>query len=188
MARLVTDAVWAQLNPDAGRLSRATARRMTAAVCALAMMLAVGALLSRSGLVVARLSWDRYVGGFKQSIALGRIEHGVKVRNDGWVAVTVLGAGRDMPGMTLVEVGSVFPFVLAPGETREFTATYQVSDCAAISREAWPFPLRVRHWWGEQTTYIEVPKEVRDAVDGVFDPAQYEVEWQYDLGATACGW
>lgn len=189
MAQLVSDEVWAQLDPDTGRLSRPTVRWMTVALSAAALVLASGALLWRSGVVMAHLSWDRYAGGYSHSGGpSGRVEQNVKVHNDGWTAVTLLGAGRDMPGMSLVEVSPVFPFALGPGETMEFVVTFEVVECAEVSRDAWPVPVTVRRWWGEQTAYIELPKEIRRAPHGVIiDPGPYEVEWQYELGALACG-
>jgi hypothetical protein len=110
------------------------------------------------------------------------------VVNDGWVSITVLGIGRDMPGMRLIGVEGQFPSTLAPGQSASFAVNYRITDCEAVSADEWPVPVRVRRWWGEQTDYVDLPPQAMDVPDTVYylGDGGHEAQWQYNLASIAC--
>jgi hypothetical protein len=160
---MVSDEVWLRLDRGAGRLSRRTARRLTLAIV-LALALVVAASVTwQGGLLLADLRVDGTSSSVGPEIGIGL---GVTVRNDGWVPVTVVGAGADLPGLRLVSVGAPdrsdptpgrpftgFPFTIAPGESVELLATYEVTDCDAVPGTL-TLPVRVRRWWGTWTARV----------------------------------
>lgn len=192
MERLVSDGVWRQLDPYAGQLAGRTVRRLrltAAAVVALAV--AVGALWW-SGLVLPRLAWPAGSGGYGWSTGPDVVRHDVMIRNEGWTPVEVLGLGRGGAGLRLVEVRGVFPTTLRPGQTMEAAVVYRVTDCAAVTADPWPVPVRVRRPWGIYTAYVSLPTQTSPAApEGLRsytgrDP--YAVEWQRALADASCAY
>jgi hypothetical protein len=124
--------------------------------------------------------------------------HGFTVVNAGWTAITVVGAGRDGPGLSLQAVstdpdGKValpLPSTVEPGGTLTFVLRYRVTDCAAVPAEPWPVPIRVQRPWGVQSVYVAIPTHTsRHAPEGMRsysgrDP--WAVEWQRDLADEDC--
>ena len=188
MGRWVADDVWRQLNPSAGRLSRATARRLLLGSLAAAIVLAMLGGVWRSGLVVAQVEYDLFAG-YGWEVGPGQpVAQTVVAHNSGVAAVTLVGAGRDMPGMRLTSVAPTFPVVIPAGSSLELTVRYQVTDCAAVPTDEWPVPVQVRMWWGEQTAYLDVPGQyVPPTGETMGSLVMAEVPWQAYLAGVSCG-
>jgi len=191
VARLVSDEVWQQLDPNAGRLPRRTTNRMRyLGVVAVIAAVGIGAVW-RTGVFEPRLEHNRHAGRWASASPVPErtIERSVTVINRGWVPLTIVGAGRDGPGLELTGVQAAFPVTLGRGEEVEFAVAYRVTDCAAVPREPWPVPVRVRMWYGERTVEVELPTESGpDAPDAYqyTGPDPYGVEWQWWLADLAC--
>jgi hypothetical protein len=191
MSQLVTDEVWRQLDPYAGQLSRRTVWRLRIAVTAtITLVFAVGAVWY-SGIIVPQVGWPALAGSSAGSDPdARRIMFGMTVRNTGWTTAEIIGAGRSVPGLDLVEVRGAFPTRLEPGSEMEFVLVYDVTDCAAYPRGEWPVPVRVSRPWGTYTIDVAAPDMTRfDAPTGMRsysgrDP--YAGPWQEVLADYAC--
>lgn len=204
MSVLLTDEVWAQLDPSVGRLSRRAVVRLWTAGAVVAAVLAAAGLVWWSGAVVARLDWPRQLGGYAYSAARGGpVSHEVTIVNHGRFAVEIVGIGRDGPGLRLLAVSRAFadaaaggtpalelPSTLDAGAVLTFTVVYAVTDCAAVTGQAWPLPIRVRRPWGAQTVYVSLPTQVSMAApqgSRTFSgPDPFAVQWQRNLADRAC--
>ena len=181
--------MWRQLDPLAGQLPPRSVRRLRLAVVATVVALLVGGIGWRSGVVVPLLA---AAGSPFHSMdwQTRHVEYAAVLRNDGWGPVEVLGAGRDGPGLDLVEVRGAFPTVLGPDDQLEVVVAYRVTDCAAVTADPWPLTVRVGRFWGEYTVQVELPYLTVGAPSGLRyyegrDP--YAVEWQRALADGACG-
>jgi hypothetical protein len=198
VARIVSDEVWAQLDHRAGRLPRRTARRLTAAVGALLTLIAVASVVWEGGLVVAHLSANEMSWGWSWDPPRSVFVE-VRVRNDGWLPVTMVDVGGDVPGLRFVGAQQSialdpappppFPIRLAPGEEAIFNLRYEVTDCTATARSERRIPVRVGYWWGEAALTVDGPGFTENApsmysYQGV-DP--YEVGWAYHMAGVVCG-
>lgn len=152
MAKYVSDVVWQQLDPQAGRLSRRTAARLWAA-SALAVLLVVAAIAGwSSGLLVPHL---RLTGASSAEVPLGGpVTTGVEIRNAGVRPVTILGAGQSGPGLELLGNGNTLPMTVGPGQTFTLKLVYRITDCEAVPTGSWELPVRVQRFWGEQTILV----------------------------------
>jgi hypothetical protein len=185
VARVVSDEVWRQLDPNAGRLSRRTAARLTNAAGIAFLAYLAGILLWLSGVVVARIDWPDSAGYGSVSGPDIPLSQDIVVTNRGWLPVTVVGAGRNMPGLHLLSVQGGLPRTLHRGEQLTIQVQYQVVDCAAVPTGEWPVPVRVRMWWGVQTVYIGVPRVPGPIPDGlIVEPVMRQ--WQDALARNAC--
>jgi len=198
MTTLLTDEVWTQLDPHAGRLSRRVATRLWTGGAVAVIVLLAGVLAWWAGLVVPRLAWPGGDGGYAYSAPPGGpVAHEVTIVNAGRIPVHVVGIGRDGPGLKLQAVSTAFdtvvparfPLAIEPGQTLTVTLVYQITDCSAVGRQPWPVPVRVERPWGEQTAYVSLPvKTSRDAPTERFwtgeDP--FAVQWQRHLTDLAC--
>jgi hypothetical protein len=185
---MVSDEVWAELDPRAGRLSREATRRLVIGVLVVLALVASGGLAWQSGLILPRVVWPE-TAGWGASSGPGTISHQLVMENQGWTPVTLTGAGRDGPGLTLDRVFTVFPVTLKPGQQITIDLTYRITDCAAITRDPWPVPVRIDRWWGEQTAYLDLPTMTSDDAPDDFSYSgenPYAVEWQYALADLAC--
>jgi len=184
---LLTDVVWRQLDPHAGRLSRRTARRVRLAIAVALVAVVLGEFCWYAGLIAPRLSWTDSLGS---EYGWDPVHHSVSVHNDGLLSVRVLGVGRSGPGFTLSSVTGTFPTTVDPGGDLKFTLTYLVTDCAAVPAGAWPVPIRVERPWGVQTVHIGLPsKQDDEAPDGFVTEevrSRHAVEWQRWLADLAC--
>jgi hypothetical protein len=189
MGQWVADDIWRKLDPGAGRLSRATARRLLLGSLIGVLVLALLGAVWRSGLVVAQIEFPRYGGGYGWEVGPGQpVAQTLAARNSGLTAVTLLGAGRDMPGMRLTAVEPTFPVLIPPGGEVQLTVRYQVTDCAAVPTDEWPVPVQVQMWWGEQTAYLHVPSQYVPQPEGIAAPVGgIEVQWQAYLAGVSCG-
>lgn len=188
---LVSDLVWQQLDPYAGRLSARTVRRLWTGVAIVATAAVAAGVLWWSGLIVPNLAWPHYAG-YSASTSPELVMHEVVVANKGWAPVEVLGMGRSGAGLELVEVRGTFPTTLEPGQTLQAELVYRVSDCAAVTVDPWPVPVRVRRPWGVHTSYLDLPEKTSlNAPEGLRsytgrDP--YAVEWQRWLADKSCAY
>jgi len=187
MARLVSDEVWQQLDPQAGRLQRRTAARLWWAAGVGTAIALVWALVWQLGVAYPRLGWSN--SGYGSGGGPGWAEHEVVVENQGWTPLTIVAVGRSGPGLELTEVRGTFPVTLQPGDQTSFYVVYRVTDCTAVSNEPFPVPVRVERWWGEQTAYIEIPTYPSRDRPGSYsysgqDP--YAVQWQRGMADFGC--
>lgn len=194
----VSNDVWRQLDPVAGRLSRRSVRRLRIVVVVLIVLAVLAALSWRSGAVAPRLKWtDEW--GWEASVGPELVSHAVVVVNDGWLPAQILGVGRSGPGLELVSVregtsvdfregSGIFPYVLQPGAIVAFAVVYRITDCSAIPQDPWPVPVRVQRPWGVQTVYIGLPEESFRAPQLLSYSGRnpYAVEWQRWIAADLC--
>lgn len=121
----------------------------------------------------------------------GTIYYTFSVRNDGFAPLTLVGAGRSGSGLQLTSVESRFPVTLRHGEETSITVNYLVTDCGAVSEDAWPVPLTVRRPWGSQTVHLMLP--VQDQIQWrgsdlpSLDVSRHgPVQWQRSQADMAC--
>src|SRR5690606_9122870 len=141
-----------------------------------------------SGLVVPRVSWSDSLG-WGSSASPDQVSHEVVVENKGWTPVEVLGMGRSGAGLELLEVRGTFPTTLEAGQIMRVEVVYRVTDCAAVTADPWPVPVRVQRPWGVHTSYVQLPHQTSWDAPGAYsytgrDP--YAVEWQRWLADRAC--
>ena len=177
---MLTDVVWRQLDPYAGRLSRRTVRRIRWGVAALLLLTAIGELVWYAGVLVPRVSWRSPGYGFGSSPP----HHSVIVHNDGLRPIRVLGVGRSGPGFRLDRVDGPLPSTVEPGEYLELVLIYAVTDCAAVPTGPWPVPVVVERPWGVQTVYVQPPLLPATTHEGTSHWP--DLEWQHWLADTAC--
>jgi hypothetical protein len=154
MSQLVTDDVWRQLDPHAGRLSRRGAVRLWAAViCGLALI-PLAAVLYGSGAVEPRIMAD-ISGSFSvrapntiSTATPATVRTTVVLTNTGWSTVTVNGVVPGSGGTTLTTPDPT-PITIKPGQQVTVDLTYAITSCT--QKDSGPFSIRVRRWWGAQT-------------------------------------
>jgi hypothetical protein len=188
---LLSDEVWGQLDPDAGRLPRRTVLRLRWSLAGAVALAVLAGLVWQSGLTVPRLSWTpNGAYGFSASTVDRTIEFEVRIANRGWSTVEVLGLGRSGPGFELRSVRAQLPTTLRPGEDMDAVLSYQVTDCAAVPAGVWPVPVTVRRTWGTATGHVQPPTQVsQNAPTGQReyqgrDP--FAVEWQRAVADMVC--
>jgi hypothetical protein len=177
---MLTDEVWRQLDPYAGRLSRRTVRRVRWVVAALLFLTAVAELAWYAGVFQPRISWKAEPGW---EFGWEPVYHSVEVHNDGLLPIRVLGAGRSGPGFRLERVDGALPSTVEAGGHLTLMLTYAVTDCAAVPTGPWPVPIQVERLWGVQTVYVSLPRERAFTETGSHGP---ELEWQHWLADAAC--
>ncbi len=188
MDALLTDEVWARLDPHAGRLTRRAALRLWLVVLACAVLAAGGLVGWRSGMVVARIETDTF-GSWSGGSESLTIDVNVPVVNRGWRTETVVGAGRSGPGLNLQPaLAGLFPLTLAPGQGTSIPLRYDVTSCADVPQGDWPVPVRVRRPWGPQTVYVRGPGLSVGAPNMVEYTGRnpYEQPWQRVFAHQAC--
>jgi hypothetical protein len=171
---LVSDEVWHRLDPHAGRLSRASLRRLWRATGVALTVAALAVLGWQSGAAVPRLEISRDAG-LEYGVGPGGSLYVVyTVKNVGLTTVTVTGAGRGGVGLELTDVVGPFPTTLEPGEQMTFRLVYRLTACVTGPGTAWRVPVRVTWWWAERTVELEPPWPgngwQRDLADVVCDP------------------
>ncbi|MGI5282048.1 hypothetical protein ACQEVF_01845 [Nonomuraea polychroma] len=150
-------------------------------------------VLWSSGLVSARLGVHGVEGSFRSSNSATRtvsIRFGIK--NNGWTPVTIVGAGRSSSFMRLLRIEDMrTPMTLNPGETTAINFVYQVTDCANITIEEWPIPVRVERLWGTQTIYVDPspqePNTSNDSVPEDFEGSSWTL-WHVAMASDVCDW
>jgi len=178
---VLTDEVWRQLDPYAGRLSRRTVRRIRWAAAAIVLLAAIGELAWYAGVLVPRVSWSDAPG---YEFGWSPAHHSVVVHNDGLLPIRVLGVGRSGPGLRLDRVDGTLPSTVDPGSQLSVMLTYAVTDCAAVPTQPWPVPVVVERPWGVQTVYVTLPDERAMDAEGMSRGPR--LEWQRWLADAAC--
>jgi hypothetical protein len=154
--RAVSDEVWRRLNPNTGRLSRASTVRLWVALLVAVTVFVGGTAATGLGAFTPRLVWSPNPpasGWFE-----GSDEFWAKVLffNFGQSAVTVLDVGRPSPGLELLRASAehTLPMTLRPGNSVWVHLTYRVTDCAAVLADE-PSPVAVvDRPWGPQTLQV----------------------------------
>jgi hypothetical protein len=154
MPKMVSDEVWQQLDPYAGRLPERTTRRLWWAGVAMSVVVALAAAAWYGGFVVPQLRADGGQSGSSTITEPLDITSEVRIRNDGWVSIRVTDAGLRGPGLRLEGVTGGFPHTLVPGESMTFTLRYLVTDCAAARGTNWAVLVHVDRPWGTQTAEL----------------------------------
>jgi len=193
----VSDEVWHRLDPAAGRLDRRTVWRLRLGIAVVSALLTVAALVWYSGVAVPRVRWSEE-GGFMWATGPDFVSQAVHVVNDGWLPVSIVGAGRSGPGLELVAVQdgppdpvmvrtNPLPYVLRPGQSLTLVVVYRITDCSVITKDPWPVPVRVQRPWGTQTVYISVPPQVGSRSSGYASgPYLPMIEWQRAISDQLC--
>jgi hypothetical protein len=156
---LVSDEVWAQLDPGAGRPPRRSRRAIMVAAWLVAVLLFGWYVAGISGLVWPRLHAE---GGWSaQFSSLDRTaSQTFTLTNDGWAAVTVTGAASPVPDVQVTGVDGA-PLTIRAGEQVSVTVHYRVTGCPAFvddPGQAPPIRLRTSHWWGNFAAPVsEIP-------------------------------
>src|SRR5262245_37247649 len=152
MTRMVSDEVWQQLDPHAGRLPERTTRRLWRIAAVMSVFMATAAAAWYGGLAVPQLAAENQSASTTGSInEPAEVTHEVRIRNNGWVSIRVTGAGLRVPGLRLEGVTGDFPHALVPGESMTVTLRYLVTDCAAASGRELVILVHVDRPWGTQT-------------------------------------
>jgi hypothetical protein len=169
-----------------GAVRRRVTRRQAAAVIA-ALWIATW-LAGQAGVVV-----PRFIPGGSSEYGAGRgtIYYDFTVRNDGWVPMTIGGAGRAGAGLELTSVEGLLPVTLGRGEETSIRLNYRVTDCGAVTGDPWAVPLTVDRLWGGQTVDFALPSQRQlEWLDPDLPPLgvvrQGPVEWQRNLADLAC--
>lgn len=145
----VTDEVWHQLNPGAGRLSRRAAVKAWIAVALALALVTAGVAGWQSGIVVAHLRWGVW-GVHATEPPSDVVSVDVEIDNDGLAPVTIAGVGRSGPGLDLVRSQGVFPVRVGPAKGIRVTLVYRITDCGQVPVGSWPVAVRVDRSWGVQ--------------------------------------
>jgi hypothetical protein len=156
--RLVSDEVWRQLDPGAGRLSRRTTRRLWLTFLVGLALYVSGAAAWYSGLVMPQLRWDSNGTSWQvwEDQNLARLT--INVRNDGLFPATLVSAGQSAPGFELIGVEGALPVTLRPGDVIAVTLAYRAIDCAVIPPDDWHQAAVVTRPWGNQTVPIRADR------------------------------
>ncbi len=170
MTRLVSDEVWQQLDPAGGRVRRQTVLRFWRIGVPTVLALFAAASAWASGGVVPWLHEADL--GLATSVAMddanGRTgprpaeqTMNLHIQNDGELAVRIVGVGGDRAGIRMLRATAEghpitprSPYVLDPAHAVEITMYLQFTDCAAVSTQPWPIPVRVARPWGTQTVHV----------------------------------
>jgi hypothetical protein len=167
VTQLLSDRVWAQLDPHAGRLPRRKSLWVIAAAIAAAAVIAAIVPLVHSGVIQPRIHLSmntRSVSGSSPSPT-----HPVHwsetytLSNHGSTTITVIGFGH-----AGAHLSAPFPPTrIPPGASVKLTVNYRVTECGRVGE----FPpsytatqVRVRRWWGTQTVFVDYPDEVPDII------------------------
>jgi hypothetical protein len=180
----ISDEVWDQLDPDAGRPSPRDRKRVRAAVAAATVLAVTVAGLWWIGALRPLVSVDDK--RFRTTGEPGTFALTVRLSNDARLTRHIRSVGRSGPGLQLISVEA--PAELAGWTSEEMTLHYRVTDCASVPKGTWPIPVRVDHpWglWGTSTAWVAGSLEMPDAAASD-DLDSWEIPWQQALSRAAC--
>lgn len=178
---MVTDEVWQQLDPAAGRLPRGQFRRVLLRLVALMVAAELGYVAWLAGLLVPRIVHDQ--AGAQITTAYPGMTYTVTIRNDGWLPAEVVGWGSSRPGLKLVSIPDGFE--LAPGESRDITVGYLVTDCAALTNDSGQFTVHVARFWGTQSVGIDLPRQTPRDHSGMWS-GEPPLDWEFYWATLTC--
>jgi hypothetical protein len=168
----VSDVVWRQLNPSAGRLSRRTTRRLWAVLLPVLLVAVIGGSAWTSGLVIPRLTWYRTSNDWLTTTPDGDVRLNIVVLNAGAFSVTLLDAGPHGPGIGRVGLEGVdLPLTLGPHNGVGVTFVARITDCSLLPAGDWPLDAVVSRPWGPMTVPIAAEDFSRPAQLAIMDAA-----------------
>lgn len=158
---LLTDEVWAQLDPRAGRLSAAGRRALVVAVAIGLVVLVLAYLALVSGLVRPNLAMTGD-NGASADIDRHTVTLTINVVNNGVAGVRIIGIAAPESGARVVRVDGL-PAALSAGGTLTLTIRYSI-DC---TRPVQPLRLgfEVERPWGTATVTV-APREGEELFGG----------------------
>lgn len=156
-AGAVSDEVWAQLDPRAGRLSRRGRLALAGATALTAAAVVAGYALLAGGTVWPRLSVESdWSGHF--SPGRHNFSETLTIDNDGWAGARIVSVGAPR-GLRVTGVDGLDGEVGAGGSAA-LTVHYLVTDCARPPAEPVTLLLHVDRWWGTATVRLRPPDQV----------------------------
>ncbi|GAA1833725.1 hypothetical protein GCM10009682_60180 [Luedemannella flava] len=191
MSALLSDEVWARLDPHEGRLTRRTALRLWLTIGAAMLVASAGFAAWWAGLVTPRVAWPGSSAYGMDVETRGTFRYHLLVANEGLTDVTVTGVGRSGPGLRLTGTSGA-GVTLGPGAQSIIVLEYEVTDCAAVPTGAWPVPVQVTWLWGDRTVDVQpdthLSADAPDSFSYTGDRSPYDVEWQRAAADMACGY
>ncbi|HKA69220.1 MAG TPA: hypothetical protein VKG85_08910 [Actinomycetes bacterium] len=157
----ISDEVWAQLDPAAGRLSRRTARRLwlAAAVVVAAALVFVGIRASGAvapDLAVIRTVWE--INGSEDAGSRPPATGYAVIENRGWTPARILYVTRGPSSPEPVaELAMFYPRLLRPGESAYLPVRVVDDVCAMTAGAAWPITFVVERVGGTRTVSLQAP-------------------------------
>lgn len=158
-----------------------------------------GAALLRTPGLPDAVRVEALVNGYSYGTDGERATVGFQLANRGEEPVRVLAAGRDGPGLELVDVvaagapvgfraagagSELLPaFDLQPGLVVELSLVYRVTDCGRVPSAPFPVTLRLAAARARGVVEVPLPRYPDDAPDAGPDD---EVEWQTVLVRDLC--
>jgi hypothetical protein len=175
------------MEPNAARVPRRMARQRWIGAMITVLILAAG-VAWWAGAVTPRFGPG---GGSEYGAHRGTIFYGISLRNAGYLPVAIIDAGRSGAGLELTAVDGDFPITLRRGEEIRIKLHYRVTDCAAVTSDAWPVPVTVERLWGAETVNIALPPQRQSEWQGPDLPMlrvarNGPVEWQRSQADMAC--
>jgi hypothetical protein len=162
--QVVSDEVWAQLDPNAGRLTRRTVAKMVATLVATILVGIAGLAVYRGGYLTPRLRADGATVSFERPVAVSS-EHPIllavnfELTDHGNTGVTVRSLGGDVGPWKFVSTWNL-PSHLAPAEAVIVKVTYRLDSCDGLPTSedlpSFQIPMVVQHWWGSQHLRLPV--------------------------------
>jgi hypothetical protein len=150
MGPAVSDEVWRQLHPDAGRLSRReTARAWIVIVAALAVVIA-GTAVGKSGLITPQLGWSLW-GVKPAEPPTDTVTLDVEITNTGLAPVTITRVGHSGPGLTLIATEGQLPVRLPATKGARLSLVFRITDCDERPTGSWPVTVEVHQAWRSRT-------------------------------------
>jgi hypothetical protein len=150
MGPAVSDEVWRQLNPRAGRLSRREAVRAWIVIVMAFVVVTACIAVGRSGLVTPQLSWGLW-GVKSAEPPTDTITLDVEITNMGLAPVTITRVGRSGPGLALIATQGHLPARLAATKSARISLVFRITDCEQRPTGSWPVTVEVHQAWRNQT-------------------------------------
>jgi hypothetical protein len=150
MGPAVSDEVWRQLHPGAGRLSRRQAARAWIVIVMAFAVVTAGIAVGKSGLVTPQLEWALW--GVKSTAPpTDTITMDVEITNRGLAPVTIIRVGRSGPGLALIATQGQLPVRLAATKSARISLVFRITDCEQSPTGSWPVTVEVHQAWRNQT-------------------------------------
>jgi hypothetical protein len=148
----VSDEVWAQLDPRAGRLTRSGRLALTvSAVAAIALIVGIWAA-GVSGVVRPRLS----ATGWSATTGPVTVVETVTAANTGWTTARLTSVATPTAGLRIEGVRGL-PVHVRSGASARIIVRIAVTDCANPPSGWIPLQVRASHWWGTTSAALAEP-------------------------------